>query len=601
MALALWSHIQLPFSNPTEIIGYLSDLKLNPNTILLRISILIFVPAFMVFFSWYFISGDKWKPILIQWFRFPSQEQTSSPTKSFGLNLLIGISLLLWGVNPILRELHAIDVGMSFDAFHWGEQLTPAFNYATTGKSWSASFFIHGGIYDVFNTVWAWSITGYQNIASYLMGSTYLNSLTFLWCTFFLICMYLFLAKFGRYYAATIVITIAAVISKWHFAIFHLDRRELTIFLSLSLFCIFLYNLKRRWLFLSATLAVFGFLYTIERPLYVSLAILAGLSWSIIFPYRLTRREQIWDILTCFAGFATGFFLLFVLIGKVEFLAFCYNTWSIYGIKRLLDSLGYPKPSSIFSVEGRAILLMSFSMLCLLGYFFRSRAQKRENRLFIVFGLTLFLLAYFEYQSAMGRADLGHIMYASFWPYVTAILLLLRFGFSQLDAKKQRFVFLGASAIFFVQLLITYSEIPFAKYKHTAVARAKQMSQPDEIFLATYPANLAKLRNEMADVSCIFTMTNETALSYILKKPSCSRFYVVWFAATRDLQELAIRDLATTKPTKIIFDGKFGAISMDGYHMHKRMPYLTNYLRQNYTFRKSVENYWEIYERKPNT
>ena len=62
------------------------------------------------------------------------------------------------------------------------------------------------------------------------------------------------------------------------------------------------------------------------------------------------------------------------------------------------------------------------------------------------------------------------------------------------------------------------------------------LSKEDQEFVST-------AKDIVKNESCIQLFTNDVALYYLLKKPSCSKFYFIWGLGSKNNQNLFINDL----------------------------------------------------------
>ena len=86
---------------------------------------------------------------------------------------------------------------------------------------------------------------------------------------------------------------------------------------------------------------------------------------------------------------------------------------------------------------------------------------------------------------------------------------------------------------------------------------------------------------------CIQIFTNETALPYLLNKPSCSKFFLMWTVATKNNQEVLIDDIKLKKPEIILFDSE-----VDPHRDSKdRLPIVYDYINENYIFHSKYESW----------
>ena len=91
------------------------------------------------------------------------------------------------------------------------------------------------------------------------------------------------------------------------------------------------------------------------------------------------------------------------------------------------------------------------------------------------------------------------------------------------------------------------------------------------------------------DEKCIQIFTNETALPYFLKKPTCSKFYFVYTVSPNELQNEFISELKIKKPKYILYKS-----SLDIYDdPRSRLNIVNEYILSKY---KIYNNYkkWTI-------
>ena len=60
-------------------------------------------------------------------------------------------------------------------------------------------------------------------------------------------------------------------------------------------------------------------------------------------------------------------------------------------------------------------------------------------------------------------------------------------------------------------------------------------------------------KNLVSSDKCVAIFTNEVALSYLLKKPTCSKFYFMYTSTPKNIQNQLIQDLSSNKPSFIIY------------------------------------------------
>ena len=86
---------------------------------------------------------------------------------------------------------------------------------------------------------------------------------------------------------------------------------------------------------------------------------------------------------------------------------------------------------------------------------------------------------------------------------------------------------------------------------------------------------------------CVQIFTNEAAVPYLLKKPTCTKFYLMFISPTEKNQALFIKQLKNTKPKFILFHSE-----IDPYQdTHVSMPMVLDYINSNYSMYEKFK-YW---------
>ena len=79
---------------------------------------------------------------------------------------------------------------------------------------------------------------------------------------------------------------------------------------------------------------------------------------------------------------------------------------------------------------------------------------------------------------------------------------------------------------------------------------------------------------------CVQNFTNETAIPYLLKKPTCSKYYFLYTSSSQDLQKDHVSSLILNKPEYILYE-----YSADIYgDPRKRLTVVNDFILNHYTF-----------------
>ena len=102
------------------------------------------------------------------------------------------------------------------------------------------------------------------------------------------------------------------------------------------------------------------------------------------------------------------------------------------------------------------------------------------------------------------------------------------------------------------------------------------------------------LKIEFKNEKCIYNFTEDLSLAYLLKKPSCNKYFAPWLASGLKLEEDYINNLKENKPNYIIYKSSQFRIDIDTVD---RLKNINKYILKNYTPYFDNEGY-EIYKIK---
>jgi len=116
---------------------------------------------------------------------------------------------------------------------------------------------------------------------------------------------------------------------------------------------------------------------------------------------------------------------------------------------------------------------------------------------------------------------------------------------------------------------------------------------PDEKFLNT---NYIEFINFFRDISkeetCIQQFTDDNAFAYLIKKPTCTQFYVNAHIINGWTEDKFIKQLNDSKPKYIIYSSE-----INWFKKRNNAPKAEEFILNNYSFFKKIHS-WEIYKLK---
>ena len=100
-------------------------------------------------------------------------------------------------------------------------------------------------------------------------------------------------------------------------------------------------------------------------------------------------------------------------------------------------------------------------------------------------------------------------------------------------------------------------------------------------------------RNLIQDEKCVLIFTNENALPYFLKKPTCSKFYTAYTSSPESLQKRFVEEIRDKIPSYVVYESQ-----IDYYDKpNVTLNIVNNYILDNYTLLEKI-NKWTIYKIK---
>jgi hypothetical protein len=100
-------------------------------------------------------------------------------------------------------------------------------------------------------------------------------------------------------------------------------------------------------------------------------------------------------------------------------------------------------------------------------------------------------------------------------------------------------------------------------------------------------------RNLIQDDKCVLIFTNENALPYFLKKPTCSKFYTAYTSSPESLQKRFVEEIRDKIPSYVVYESQIDYY----YKPNVTLNIVNNYILDNYTLLEKI-NKWTIYKIK---
>tara|TARA_A100000164_G_C21907989_1_gene774084 strand:- start:138 stop:1976 length:1839 start_codon:yes stop_codon:yes gene_type:complete len=584
----LWGKIEFKYANPEEVVGYYSIFKyssLNDN-----FRFILFISFVLLTYLLSFIYFNKIK-INICKNSFILERNTNSQEN---------ISLIFLYALIIIQLIFFFSKDLNFnpiDLFHEGQALSGALNFKILNRLWSNSFVITSLFVDILNANIAWNLFEIQSLSSYRFFIEILNLI----CSLLIL---IFIFKFTNginlnknlktVFYIFLVFLILILTSNNTFS-----YRDIPLFIFLiivyEIFCQNK-NLKLNSFFLGI-LPIISLLWSLDRGIFI----IAGYIPLILI---LSINQKIRELLIIFTFLIISIISFYILIGQNEFLFFLSNSYDILRSSDLLNGIIHPIPFTNQPESSRAtknLLIIIINGILVLNYILRK--QQNLNKNLIIFILFYYFLSLIFYKIGVTRSDGGHLKQAI---SLNIILLLYFVVLNLLILINKKFnikknLIISTSYLLILLLFVTNLPNNFIENISSFKSRYKNyINLDDQFYLNISEKNLIQnLKNLTQNEKCFQIFSYETAISYFLNKPSCTKFYHIMNMGPKKNQFLFIKELKEANPVYILIGGNYQNIgNMKGRDKNELSPkyrfvYIDKFINENYKIFKKVDN-WQI-------
>lgn len=630
IAYAVWDRIELPFSNPLNVVGPLADLRYNPANNALRFLVFISLPSVLL--------------LAMAALRLPGFRATSPDSRNGPVALppahaprpcvrvtLFALMLVFVGLASLsIPTYHASG---TFDTFHEGESLGTAVSLAGGLVPYKNFIFYHGFFEDPCRSTVAFALFGRSIGAQRTLQSLLKVAAWILLATVVLVLLD------EDYAIAVPALALLALIQQSFSTFFYrhlIDKsficdppvmlivipRDLTLLIYV-LCLIGLHRMGREtgnspyvisaMGFGLAFSALGAFAYSIDRGFYLT----AGLAFAAptLFFVHFKAAPNSWVFPAAIAaGIASSAALMaIVLRGHIgPFIDFVFLTLPRY--KELSDGKLYDIAFTPYLRVALVFALVTFWMAARFVREVQSSESYRKGiesflRAYMI-EANLLLLAVLYFRSALGRADWEHIVTSALPIWLLIVLVAANHGYRPIASRIVRLVptkkcIRPGSSAFARQA--TLCALSLACVLLAVHARATHVSganfpyhTPDENFVETrYRDAVNYLKGNLAPEESIFVLTAEASWYYLIDRPASTRFPVVWFATPDIYQKEIVSDLQKRPVPFVVY--KSGYPLLDQIAHEARYPILMDYILKNY--RSHVEfdgiEIWAKIDRNP--
>ena len=574
----LWNKITIPFENPEEVVGFYAINNHHNFNDTLRYILFVCCPLIVYFIFFFLLKKDECKS-LDKIFIDTNYIKNSNNFNSY---FYLGIFFFL-----IILPLFSSEFPKNkIDIFHEGVFLSGALNFDITNNLWLNSFSNSAIFYDVINTKIAWMITGSKSIGSMRLSSIFLEAFTS-------VLLIIFIFKLSKKFNFKENQEILSIVFLGIISLYLINKSISFRFIPLILFFIFSLNIltNRNKSLISSIgigfLSIFSFLWSLEIGAFLN----ASIFFLIII---LLFQKKYFNIFPILLGLMIGWIIFYLLISEKEFYEFLSNSLSIFKYHELLNGIIHPQP--FFGEKNSSRATKSLIITILNGIILIELILSKKNKIpnnTKIFLLLFFISAFFNYKSGLSRSDGGHISNGGslnlflFLIFVNYFFLSLISYFKVNDKKFVKKRYLSIILVLLVLVLYVNVKPPAGNIKKISLENLLNFNsryqefikQGDSFYLDNnYVKLVERLKYLTQNQNCFQVFTYEAIINYLIKKKSCTKYYLIWSIGSKKNQLNFIEEMKLTKPNYILYEGLY---EWD-FSPKERFPYIDEYLNKHY-------------------
>ena len=587
IGVLLWDNILFNYSNPNNVSGYYSELKISPYNNVFRFIFFISLPILTYAILYKFLYKQKFNNFLLIFKNnFPINEK----------NNLLTFFLIIFFIISIIHFFSADFVLSKVDYLHEGLSLSSGYNSKVTGLFWSGSYISNSLFSEFLSTKISWFILQNETIGSLRAFHMFLRLVTELTLIYFiyLICKLFNYEKNNEIIFFVILCSLSLYFNRELTEIFYPARyRDVPIIL---LF-IFSFNLINKNnpnkfnCFIIGLLSCFSILWSFDRGIYLNAAIL-----FIVIALLLKKKKFEIGILSL--GIIVGWLFFYILFGNVEIKDFLANAYDVTRDAELFLGLEYPKPFDFDFNQHAARGTRSLIIIIINGIFITHLLLKTDqkipnsSKLFLFF---IFIVSFINYKSGITRSDSYHMKQAIFFNNVLLFTFVLNFFINQLNAfEKLNLKKYYTYILFIFLILLNFKNINYTNLVNYKDRFINYISKSDDVFFSDEYITLKNELNKNYDLNCIQLFSYDAVLPFLLKKKFCTKFNYFLISSSDSVQDKFINELKIKNPKYIIFNKNYTFIGLIPVEIKFQNAF--EYINQNYIVENEILN-WVIYSR----
>ena len=587
----IWKQIEIPYDPKNLIQGEFFFKKYNPINEVIRVLTFVLIPILAFLISYLICFKNKVykiNPYSNDFFlkKSKTQDNNESIKKiSYAFLLFLTLDFLI-----IDFSLHVTEI----DIFHEGTPLVPPLNNLFNDTLWLSTLYDYGLVGNNLGLL----ISKFTN--NYSVGSVRFVNLLLL---FFNQILLVFICRklisglnFDKYtkniFFILLTFLVISFIDYNVSAISYFPPRACLFLLFLVVVIDFLTGIKSSFwkIFLVGNFSLFSILWWIDIGIYINLLI------AVLLIYLITQKEYL-KVSYILSGIFSAWFIFSFYFSIDEIREFFYQIKFLTSISGYLLGLEYPQPFSAHSSrETRALLLLVFAGVFTIVLNFNKNISLNFPAKFII--SILFVSSIIFFQSSIMRTDAPHIKYSS-GPYMFILYFsILYFLFYNLQKSKINIYFKKISSNFILISFICFLAIinikifNFSNLLNLKTNISGLIYAADEKFLSDKYKIFVKYYSKLSkDDDCIQILSDDIALPYLLKKPSCTQFFIPAHILIDWNEDKFINQIQKSNSQFILYSSP-----LIWLNNKDNMPNVVSFIKNNYYL---YNNYmgWHIYKK----
>ena len=585
----IWEYIEFPYDENNIIKGEYFEKKYNPLNDTIRGIFFIFFPLFV--FLIFFLKNENSLDILKYKENYFLKRDSYKNFQNSKLNF---ISIILMVFVIVEFSLLNVDTFLGkIDTHHEGPFLVAPLNTIYKKQMWLGTLFDYGAIGNNVGLIFS-KIFGTYSVGIIRFGNLFfvlINKILLI-----LICrkIVINLSLNSNSQIFFIIFTILSLsLATYHYG--QVTPFHPRVFIYLVFFLLLLEVLtanKTRPIlaFILGLFSLFSLMWYVDFGAYTNVALLIAITFLIYYQKYLNAIITIFSVLV-------SWLLFFIFVPLMEINEFFFQFKFLTNISDYLLGLEYPKPFTDKSTRHtKALLFIIVSGIFLINFLLNKKLLiNSKTKITLLF---IFISSILLFKSGLMRSDGPHIKYSSGF-YMFLIYFSMTYFFHSIISKIDlcNKILLKKNFNYFVLILLCF----FTILNNNALNINNIISGGKNIFYLT-KVNDEKLLNENYSFfikrfkqisgidNCVQQFTDDNALPYFIKKPTCTQFYVNSHIIGGWTENKFIEQLKESRPSFIVYSS-----NINWFKDRKNAPKADNFIISNYSLYEKIDS-WEIYK-----